>query len=256
VGEKKTMDGNTMPPRRISRGFIGEFSMTCWSTTRAVFGVACLVTLSTTGNAAPFPSFQDSIRTTRPGLCTRNDVQKELKFSEGDARNVENALKPAADAYSSGLAKLAGLDALTARNGHQKLVVAVVADADKALSQVLSREQLVRLRQIDLQLRGPEAFADPDVGKDLELTDAQKKKLGDLKAEFERKMSRYERSTRGGAVTKTIPGTDIPQTGQEDLTGTTPLQLRRGYALAAKNVLTPKQLDKWYDLLGKPFPAK
>lgn len=223
---------------------------------RAVF--CCLVgfTIATVAAADHYPSFQDAVVRTRVGLSFQADVRKELCVTDGQVATIETALKPIALKYQDGVRKLSGLDPSAAQAAYNTLVKDVVAAAVKAVDGALKPEQAKRLRQIELQQLGPAAYTESDVRQALGLTDIQLKKLRDISDEYERKSNRLKRTASGAQPYRTIPGTDLPRAGEDTMAGVTPVMLRREHALAAKNVLTPEQVNRWYDLVGKPFPAK
>ena len=112
-----------------------------------------------------------------------------------------------------------------------------------------------RLRQLDLQSRGPAAFDDPQVQTALGgVTDEQRKKWAGAKDEYDRKAGKVRREAGGVDTVRRIPGTDLPALGQEVVGDETLLQLRREHALAAKLVLTTDQLNTWYELIGDVYP--
>jgi len=230
--------------------------MLCGTVVRVISGLTLLAASPVPAAAEHYPPFEEAIRSSPAGLCLRPEVRKELALTDAQVATLPQALKPALEAYDAGVKALAGLEPAAARERHQKLAAEARVGATKAIDGVLTPAQAKRLRQIDMQERWPAVLLDPDVQKELGLTDAQKKKLGEVTADYERKSGRLKRGTSGGAAAKTIPGTDIPLAGQDPLTGVTPAMLRKEYALAMKTVLTPGQQTKWDELVGKPFPAK
>jgi hypothetical protein len=65
----------------------------------------------------------------------------------------------------------------------QQRFLAEVHKTDEGIQQILSRQQLGRLRQIALQINGLRAFDDPDIAAELKLTAQQKERLRGIAAE-------------------------------------------------------------------------
>ena len=75
-------------------------------------------------------------------------------------------------------------------------------ETKKKIGEILTKEQMERLKQIRLQAAGPGALSDPDVVKALNLTDEQKEKIKTLRKQIadlmteNRKLTRDERRRR------------------------------------------------------------
>jgi hypothetical protein len=80
--------------------------------------------------------------------------------------------------------------------GEKLTAVAAKLDGEfnPKLKEALSADQFKRLRQIQIQAAGIETFIDPDVAKELALTDEQRKKIADLRTEYERKQQDLPRT--------------------------------------------------------------
>lgn len=199
------------------------------------------------------PAFDNVIRHTPAGMTTETAVQEELKLSDDQKTAVAKAVTAEGEAFAAGWKKLGDQPTAEAAG---KLVADARTAANAAVGKVLTEGQAKRLRQLDLQARGPAAFDDPEVQKALGgVTDEQRKKWAAAKDEYERKLAKLKREAGGATTAKTIPGTDIPLAGQEVLGDQkTVAMLKKEHWLAAKLVLTNEQLDKWYELVGDVFP--
>ena len=71
------------------------------------------------------------------------------------------------------------------------------AESDKALADVLKPEQTKRYKQISIQARGVDAFADEEVQKALKITEEQKTKLGELATELQAKRREIMQNAQG-----------------------------------------------------------
>lgn len=215
--------------------------------------VAALITACPCPAAEKPPAFDDVIRHTPAGMTTETAVQEELKMTDDQKAAVAKAVAAEGEAFAAGWKKLGDQPTADATG---KLVADARAAANEVMGKVLTEGQAKRLRQLDLQARGPAAFDDPEVQKALGgVTDEQRKKWAAAKDEYERKLAKLKREAGGVTTVKTIPGTDIPAAGQEVLGDQkTVTMLKKEHWLASKNVLTNDQLTKWYDLIGDIFP--
>jgi hypothetical protein len=106
---------------------------------------------------------------------------------------------------------------------------------EKALGQILSPQQLRRLRQIALQLQGPRAFHDSPLVDALQLTADQRRKIRDLKEQ---------------AITPMRIGPDDP--GQPRLIRV-PREIMEWEVGEILKLLTPEQMAVWREWTGEPF---
>jgi Spy/CpxP family protein refolding chaperone len=176
-----------------------------------------------------------------PGFFVGNKgVQKELKLTDEQVKKAEDALKTIREKHQQEFAGIQDLPQEERREKFQALNKTVSEEQTKALADVLSADQVKRLKQIMLQVRGAQAFADPEVQKELKLTDDQKDKI------------------------KTI-GDDARQEGQsirEAAAGDFQEMQKKMAALnketmeKVSGVLTDDQKKAWKDLTGDAFEFK
>jgi hypothetical protein len=112
--------------------------------------------------------------------------------------------------------------------------------AQKALEGALSADQIKRLKQIQLQQRGLEAFRDAEVEKALKLSDEQKEKLKTIAEEVRKEMGGLFQRGQGGNPREAF------QKMQE---------MRTKAREKADAVLTDEQKKAWKELTGAPFEA-
>jgi serine/threonine protein kinase len=114
------------------------------------------------------------------------------------------------------------------------------AAKEKGARDILTPDQLARLRQIDLQLKEVSAFRDPEVVAVLKLTDAQKERI---------------RTIDGDRFAWTPHRHDEPGKPPRK-----PDQDRRSSAQKAKEVLEkvlkPEQVAHWKEMTGEPFKGQ
>lgn len=103
------------------------------------------------------------------------------------------------------------------------------------VKEALSAEQLTRLKQIQIQSMGSAALNDPEIAKELAITEEQKKKLADVSAEYRKKQSE-------------LFGNDNAQDRFAKLR-----ELREEQDTKTTEVLTAEQKEKLAKLKGKEF---
>jgi hypothetical protein len=119
-----------------------------------------------------------------------------------------------------------------------KLAVDEIKAHETAIQQILSADQLKRLRQIALQVRGSMAFHEPEVVSALELTSEQKDEIRLIEGES-------RPGGRGG-----------PRPGPPPHPGGPPRRDRESQRLSVERILallTDEQTEKWKALIGAPF---
>jgi hypothetical protein len=135
------------------------------------------------------------------GLAANDAVQKELGISgeaAGKLRSLSDDYRAASQKETTAL----GIDfgaigdlPRAEQAAKNREVSAAMAEMTRKLTteflpklrEVLNDEQLTRLRQIQLQASGMEAFSEPEVVGALAFTDEQKRQLVELKNEYSRK---------------------------------------------------------------------
>ena len=133
---------------------------------------------------------------------------------------------------------------LSAEDRRQRFVELARAN-DAAVKEVLTPEQLGRLRQIALQMDGPRAFSDPDVVGPLKLTAEQKERLRAIEAEAS---FRGPDGARGGPGPPGSPGGGLP--------GGPRWEHEQAWWAASDEVLTvltDDQKRQWRKMTGEPI---
>lgn len=121
-----------------------------------------------------------------PGsLLFTPDVKKELKISDEQTGKLKEALEKVAAKYKDDFAKWAKKQ--PSMEEQQKVMKGLHTDSFEAIRGVLDAKQLKRFRQIEWQLSGSGALLDPEMQKELKLTDEQKKKLDSIIADMNKK---------------------------------------------------------------------
>ncbi|MCS7308798.1 MAG: hypothetical protein NZ741_01125, partial [Armatimonadetes bacterium] len=122
----------------------------------------------------------------------------------------------------------------------QQLMQQAMQGWDEGLGKILQPNQKARLRELQLQAEGTFALMRPDVAKELNLSEEQKKKIGDIMQQYrQRQMQLWQ------------PGADPNEDRQARFQQMQ--QLRQQMDKEILGVLTPQQQEQWKKMQGKPF---
>jgi hypothetical protein len=127
--------------------------------------------------------------------------------------------------------------------------------AYKELGDVLKKEQVERLKQIDRQNMGVAAFSDAEVVTSLKLTDSQKTSIKGLSGDFQ-KDSREIRSEAGlGGGGKGGGGGGRGGFDPEKMAEVQKKvqKVQKEYVSKAVDLLDDEQKKTWKSLIGEPF---
>jgi hypothetical protein len=192
-------------------------------------------------SAAPgqtIPARETHVNT--PPLILNKGVQKELKLTEDQCKQVEQIAKKVRAKMEKDLAQLEDLEGLEMRKKSKELRENYRKEFPKHLAEVLTPQQLARLKQISLQSVGIKAFVDPDVEKALDLTSDQKKQLKDL-----------DEATHKGTFDVYLKFGQNTKEAREKIEA-----LNKESVAKAVSLLTDKQKQAWKDLVKEPFEVK
>ncbi len=181
------------------------------------------------------------------GMLLQNEsVQKELKLDDQQIEKVKAAVKEVMDKHGEEFAKLKDLSKEERREKGAELSKTVAAELKTATKDILKPEQSKRLREIELQVMGVEAFKDPEVETALKLTDDQKDKIKTITGDFEKERGTLFKGGKGGKGSKGFN----PEIFEKMNT------LRKETTEKAVTVLTDEQKQEWKKLTGEPFEVK
>jgi Spy/CpxP family protein refolding chaperone len=171
-----------------------------------------------------------------PGFLLRNEsVQKELKLTGEQKDKLKTALEKVREDHKDDLAKAQDLS----QEERQKLFRTIGEETNKAVAGILDANQVKRLHQIERQQQGARAFANPEVQKELKLTDEQKDKIKEINEESGKKMRELFQ-----------PGGDREEAVKKMA------ELRKETIEKATGVLTAEQKKAWKEMTGEPFEIK
>jgi Spy/CpxP family protein refolding chaperone len=167
------------------------------------------------------------------GLLGQKSVQEELKLSEDQIKQSTQLGEKQREAFR-------GTRDLSPEE-RQKKFADLAAANDKALADILKPDQLKRLKQISLQLRGAMAIADPETEKALNLNDEQKEKVKTIIDDLRKNTE--NRGAAGGG-------------GDREEARKHREEARKAAGEQLMSVLTDDQKTKWKELTGEPFKGE
>lgn len=120
------------------------------------------------------------------------NVQKELKMSEEQIGKLKDAITKVLEKHRDDFAKLRQMPP----EEQQKKIMAINEEHTKAVRDVLDAKQWKRFKQIQWQSDpiGVGSLQDPDLQKELKLSDEQKKKIESAFNDANKKMQEMEKS--------------------------------------------------------------
>jgi hypothetical protein len=120
---------------------------------------------------------------------------------------------------------------------------AVAEETRKALEETLNADQKKRVKQIEVQAAGPNAFVNEETAKELKLTEAQTTKVKGIVDEF-RKDSREARAElfQGGADAEKVAEVNKKVD-----------KLQAAALKEIQDALTDEQKKTWKTIVGEPF---
>lgn len=174
-------------------------------------------------------------------LVFRDTVQEELKLTDEQKEKLDEHLRellPDAMQFFQSMQDLKPEEREKEIQGFRKKAQIKLA---AMLKETLKEDQRQRLRQLELQQEG--AFAlwhgDVAIGKDLKITDEQRKQFMALVQEFQKKVGPLIKEAHAGGNPEEIR----PKV----------MKLRKDYESKIEALLTDSQKKQWKEMLGKPL---
>src|SRR5262249_42296862 len=158
-------------------------------------------------------------------------VQDELKLTEDQTKTVAEASRKQMTARQS-LRDLEGAE-------REKKTQELNKEAEKVVADTLKPEQAKRLKQISLQQQGAQAFNNPEIAKELNITDEQKQKIKTIQEDAMKEMR-----------TLFQPGGDRTEAMKKIQ------ELNKATNDKVMGVLTADQKTKWKEMTGEPFKGE
>ncbi|MBL8792748.1 MAG: hypothetical protein JNM56_02460 [Planctomycetia bacterium] len=173
-------------------------------------------------------------------LLMNPDVQQELKLSEEQIDKIKTVSQSVFEKNKEIFAKLKDTPKEELREKFQEIAKVIAEETDKSLKDVLKPEQMKRMRQLELQQRGFEAFTDAQVQQDLKLDDDQKEKIKTLAEDARKEIGELFQGGKGNF--------------QEAMTKIQ--ALRKDNLEKVMSTLKEGQKKTWKELTGEPFEFK
>ncbi len=120
------------------------------------------------------------------GLIANESVQKELKLDDTQTTKLKELAEKTTATRREKMAETKDLDREERMAKMQEITKELNESTLKAVAEFLKPEQVTRLHQCSYQVRGAQAFADAEVAKKLNITDAQK---GEIKTIMDDQMA-------------------------------------------------------------------
>jgi hypothetical protein len=165
-------------------------------------------------------------------LLANADVQKELSLTDDQKEKV----KSAGDKMREKMREAFQGGGQPDREKMQAMMKEMNDEATKTVKETLKPEQQKRLKEIQYQAMGAQAFANADVQKELKITDEQKEKLNTINQDMQKEMRELR---QGGNF-------QDPET-QKKIQA-----LRKETTEKTMAVLTDDQKKTWKDMTGEP----
>jgi hypothetical protein len=172
-------------------------------------------------------------------LLGNASVQKELKLDDSQAEKAKALADKTGEEMRGKFQDLQGLDQEERRTKMMEINREMNASVLKSAGEFLKPDQIERLKQISYQVRGPQAFADPELAKKLNLTDSQKTDVQEIVRGLREKLPSREdfQSDPEAAMKKS------QEVNKETLS-----------QIVSK--LNDEQQKTWKELIGAPFEIK
>ncbi len=164
-------------------------------------------------------------------LLSQKSVQDELKVTDDQIKKTEELSEKQREGFRS-------LRDLEPEERTKKMQEANQA-SEKALAEILKPAQLKRLKQISLQLAAVLAFINPEVIKELKLTDAQKEKIKEIwQQTMDQKADIFQNIHDRAEIRKKRD--EVDKSAVEKVV----------------SEFNPEQKAKWKELIGEPFKGE
>jgi hypothetical protein len=177
---------------------------------------------------------------TLASLLGNESVQKELKLDDKQTEKAKELAEKTSEEMREKFQGLQDLEPEERRAKFMEIGREMNASTLKAAGEFLKAEQITRLKEISHQVRGAQAFADPEVAKKLNLTDDQKKDIETINTESMQEMRTIFQENQDDQEARTKKMTELRTKTLEKV--------------VAK--LNDEQQKTWKGLLGAPFEIK
>ena len=164
------------------------------------------------------------------------EVTRSLNMTPAQINQLNAAIDRLQSRYRTDAQRLGSLSSDVRAQRTSQLQRSYNDDLLKATGGVLDRRQMNRYRQLELQSRGFDAFLDPTVQRQLNLTADQQRQLRTLATQTNRQLQALR-----------------PLTGEADQTQRQRAEIRARALGGVNDLLTPQQRQAWTGMIGQRF---
>jgi Spy/CpxP family protein refolding chaperone len=179
------------------------------------------------------------------GLLQREEVIEELKLTPDQVAKVKEVAQKVRTKHEADFSALRDQSPSERAEKMQELNKTVTDEVLTGLSETLKPDQVKRIKEIELQTRGPAAFNDPEVAKALNLSDEQKTKIKSINEDLRAEMMSLR--PQGGAGGGGAGGGGAFQKMAA---------ARKDGMKKVEKVLNDDQKKTWHEMVGKPFEMR
>jgi hypothetical protein len=174
-----------------------------------------------------------------PFVVFRGKVQEELRLSDGQRQKLDQELK---EQVQDAMQLFQKLDDLKPEEREQQLGAYRPRARERLaafLKKTLKEDQLKRVRQVELQQEGAFALGQPEVGKELKITDEQRKQFAAVVQDLQKQIEPLIKEAQSGGNPVEIR----PKV----------LKIRKEHEGRIEATLSDTQKRQWKEMLGKLF---
>jgi hypothetical protein len=189
----------------------------------------------------PAEAGRQLMETLGPGFMVfRDKVQEDLKVSDEQRQKLAKRLQNTVHDAMPFFEKLADKEPEEREKEVHSYRQKVQENLAAFLEGALKDEQLKRLRQLELQQEGPFALvARPDLGKELKITDEQRKQFMAVVQDLQKKIEPLIKEAQSGGN---------PQEIRPKI-----MKIRREHEGRIEGILSDAQKKQWKEIRGKPL---
>jgi hypothetical protein len=173
-------------------------------------------------------------------LYSSPEVSHELRLTQSQIDRLKASTTELRSKYTGQIDRLSRLSGAERVRLLRELERSMSGDWRQAASQILTPEQMKRYTQIELQVRGLEAFSDADIKRKLKLNTGQLQKLQSVRDQAKREMGEVRLLARD----------DLRKAQRRHE------EYRQRWYEAANNILDGDQRRMWREMTGGNFNFK
>ncbi len=167
-------------------------------------------------------------------------VQQELKLDAAQIDKAKELAEKVGEKMTAARSELEGLEQEERRAKMMEINRETNEMVLKSIGEFMKPEQVTRLKQISVQMRGAMALEDPEVAKKLALTDAQKSEIQSIIQDSMAEMRSIFQDNQ-----------DDPEARMKKMT-----EFRKQTLAKVEAKLNDEQQKTWKELLGSPYEVK